>query len=270
MSTETKDTTFLFKPEDEAKLIEVLKSDASRKEKSDACRELSRFSSPDSIAVLSELMADAEMAHMARYALETMQNAAADEALRKALGDLDGVLLVGVIGSVGVRRDTVATEALAKHLGHSDAQVKSAAARALGNVGTVFAAKSLEAALEGADAAQKKNLYEGLLRCAENLAAGGWTEYALEVYDKVRGMDAPHEVKTAALRGAVVLRGEKGLPLIVEALHGDDYTQAMAAARAAQEIPGAEVSEVLAGELASLPADRRELVSMVLVNRSRS
>lgn len=46
-----------------------------------------------------------------------------DEALRDALGKLKGRLLVGVIASIGVRRDAKAVEPLAKMLGSPDVEV---------------------------------------------------------------------------------------------------------------------------------------------------
>ena len=47
---------------------------------------------------------------MARYALEPIPDPSVDDALRDALGKLKGRLLVGVIGSLGVRRDAKAVD----------------------------------------------------------------------------------------------------------------------------------------------------------------
>src|SRR4051812_38746692 len=81
----------------EAKLIEVLKSDAARKEKADACLELARIGSKNSVAALTALLGDEKYAHMARYALEPITDPAVDTALRDALGRLKGRPLIGVI-----------------------------------------------------------------------------------------------------------------------------------------------------------------------------
>ena len=62
---------------------------------------------------------------------------------------------MGVIGSLGVRRDAKAVDAMAKLLTGADAEVAQAAARALGNIGTPEAAKALDAALTGASAANQ-------------------------------------------------------------------------------------------------------------------
>ena len=52
--------------------VAVLKSDAPRKAKADACRELARIGGPDAVPALAELLTDEKLAHMARYALETI------------------------------------------------------------------------------------------------------------------------------------------------------------------------------------------------------
>src|SRR5271157_1921508 len=53
--------------DEEAKLIAVLKSDAPRKAKADACRELARVGTRESVAPLAALLCNEELSHMARY-----------------------------------------------------------------------------------------------------------------------------------------------------------------------------------------------------------
>jgi hypothetical protein len=56
--------------EDEGKLIATLTSaSASRKDKADACRQLSIIGTNKAIVPLASLLGDPEMSHMARYAL---------------------------------------------------------------------------------------------------------------------------------------------------------------------------------------------------------
>ena len=104
----------------EAKLIAVLKSDAPRKAKADACRELGRVGTRDAVAPLAALLCNEELSHMARYGLEPIPDPSVDTALRDALDKVKGRLEVGVIGSIGVRRDPKAVPALVKRLGDSD------------------------------------------------------------------------------------------------------------------------------------------------------
>ncbi|MBL7154226.1 MAG: hypothetical protein ISS79_10960, partial [Phycisphaerae bacterium] len=72
-------------------LISVLKSgDATRKDKADACRLLSFIATKKAVPALAGLLADEELNHMARYALEPIPDRAVDDALLDALGKLKG------------------------------------------------------------------------------------------------------------------------------------------------------------------------------------
>jgi len=245
----------------EAQLLSVLKSDAPRKEKADACRELARVATKESVPVLAALLPDAEMNHMARYALETIPDASADAALRDALGKLNGLQLVGVIGSLGVRHDASADQALAKFLDNADPVVAQAAARALGYIATPAAVKSLEAALAKAPAGNQLALCEGLFRAAEARMAKNQAKDAADIYDGLRKVtSAPHQIRAGSLRGAILARGNAGLPLLLGGLRSEDFILVDAAIRTAQELPGTEISAALASELPKLSTDKQILV----------
>jgi HEAT repeat protein len=245
----------------EAKLIAVLKSGATIEEKSTACRELTRVATKQAVPALAALLGDEKLSHMARYALEAIRDPSVDDALRDALGKVTGRPLQGVIGSLGVRRDAKAVAAIAKLLAAPDAAVAQSAARALGTIGTPEAAKALEAALDGAPVAKQLALCEGLFRAAEALAAEGQSAPSQAIYDRLRGLkNAQQQVRAAALRGAILTRGKDGIPLMLEAIRGADYVQTAAAARAAMELPGAEVTAALGAELPKLPADKQVLL----------
>ena len=91
------------------------------------------------MAPLAALLCNEELSHMARYGLEPIPDPAVDAALRDALEKVKGRLLVGVIGSIGVRRDPKAVAPLVKRLDDPDSEVVQAAARALGRIGTLDA-----------------------------------------------------------------------------------------------------------------------------------
>ena len=250
------------------KLVAVLKSDATQKEKADACRELARIGTKDAVAPLAALLPDEKLSHMARYALETIPDPAVDKALRDAAGKLQGRLLVGVIGSIGVRRDAKAVKLLAKLLHVPDNDVAQAAARALGSIGNPPAAKALLKALDEVPLRNQLAFCEGLLRCAETAAAKGHRQAACAMYDRLRKVAAPQQVRAAALRGAILNRHQDKLPLLTLALHNDDFTLVCAAVRTAQEMPGPEITRLLAGELPALPADRQILLIQTLARRA--
>jgi HEAT repeat protein len=254
----------------EDRLIAVLKSDAPHKEKVDACRQLAIIGTKDAVAPLSALLGDEKLSHMARYGLEPIPEAAVDEALRDALGKLKGRPLVGVIGSIGVRRDAKAVKPLKNILMQhdSDPQVTKAVVRALGKIGNLDAADTLRMALAHAPGANQLALCEGLFRCAEALGSRGERAEAIEIYDELRELDAPHQVRAGALRGAILTRGKDGLGLLRQYLRSDDYILFSAAVQTAQELPGTGVSRALTTGLSQLPADNQILVVWTLGKRT--
>jgi len=269
----------------EAELLAVLRSDATLQEKSAACRQLARIATKEAVPTLAALLGDEKLSHMARYALETIRDPSVDDALRDALGRVQGPPRLGVIGSLGARRDAKAVDALAELLQGTDAA--GAAARALGSIGTPAAADALEDALTnflhgierptGADQRSPSGssnlaaalpLCEGLLRCAEALAADGQSAPSQAIYDRLRGLaDAPPQVRAAALRGAILSRGKDGVPLLVEAIGGSDYALAAAAVRSAMELPGAEIADALVAELPKASIERQGLLILALAER---
>ncbi len=254
--------------QDEPKLIAALKNpDAPQKEKADACRQLAIIGTKDAVAPLAALLGDEKLSHMARYALEPIRDPAVDEALRAALGRLKGMPLVGVIGSIGVRRDAQAVGALTPMLADSDAEVAVAAARALGSIGTSEAAAALQGQLATASAVQRLNVCEGLFRCAEIAASEEQKQRAIAIYDQLRKLDSPHQVRGGALRGAILTRGNDGIALLREYLHRNDYILFSAACQTALEMPGPEVTQALTAVANELPADNQILVIWTLGKR---
>src|SRR5688500_8228481 len=107
--------------EKEREYLKVLQSDAPEAEKALACKHLSVYGSSESVAELSKLLSNERLASWSRIALEVIPGTTADVALRKATASVQGRLLVGVINSIGVRRDAGAVELLSGRLGDNDA-----------------------------------------------------------------------------------------------------------------------------------------------------
>jgi HEAT repeat protein len=255
---------------DEDKLIAVIQSgDATRKEKVDACRGLALIGTKKAVAPLAALLGDNELSHMARYALEPIKDLSVDEALRDALGRVKGKPLVGVIGSIGVRRDAQAVQSLLSILTKDETslEAKSAALRALGQIGTSEAAEVLRVSLDHVPAEGLPDAYEGLFRCAERFTSEGSLSTAIDIYDTLRARKASHQVRAGALRGAILARGKDGLPLLKEHLRSDDYIMFSAACQTALGMPGAEVTQTLAAELKQLSGDKKILVIWTLGKR---
>ncbi|MCL5097351.1 MAG: HEAT repeat domain-containing protein, partial [Candidatus Omnitrophica bacterium] len=250
----------------EDKLIAVLKSDASQKDKVDACRQLAVIGTRNAVPPLVALLGDEQLSHMARYALETIPDPSVDEALRNALVAFRGKPLIGVIGSIGVRRDTEAIPLLAEKLSDLDPVVVRTAAGSLGQIGTLSAAKALEEAWANTPAPRHLDFAEGMLRCAEALAAKGLRKDALAIYDCLRWAQAPHQVRAAGLRGAILASEDDGLALLRKSIRSHDFVLVDAAIRTAIEMPGSEVTQTLASELnkSTLSTDVQVLLAQTM------
>ena len=97
----------------ETRLAAVLKTDVSRDAKDFVCRKLTVIGTAASVPTLAALLADEDLSHMARYALERIPAPEAAQAMRDALPKIDNALKVGVMGSLGVRQDVASVPALA-------------------------------------------------------------------------------------------------------------------------------------------------------------
>ncbi len=259
----------------EADPIAVLKSDAGLEEKQRACIALSFKGGPEAIPVLEPLLLDAEMSHMARYALEPMPFPEAGAALRRALAKSSGNLKVGIINSLANRGDTDCVPAVIASLSDSEPPVAQEAARALGVIATPECATALTDALGKADKASGNHraVCDGILRCAEAFAAKSNQAEAVALYDRLRDVpDAAQEVRTAALRGAVRARGlQEGLPVLAAAVRAEDEAVFIGALRTARELDGGDpVTAALAESLPALSADRKIQIMQVIGHRGGS
>lgn len=254
----------------ESDLIAVLQSTAPKSEKAITCKKLAIYGSEKSVPSLAPLLADKELSSWARIALEAIPGPAADASLRKALNNLEGRLLIGVINSVSVRRDALAVDALVQKLGNTDKDVVSAAAVALGQIGGEKSAKALMQALSDAPVDVRSAVAEGCILSAEWFLAHDRSVDAVKLYDTVRQADVPKQRHIEAIRGAILARGSAGVPLLIEQLQSQDRNRLNVGLRSARELPGRDVTEALAVELDSLSPARRPLLLLALADRSDS
>ncbi|MBI5388188.1 MAG: HEAT repeat domain-containing protein [Verrucomicrobia bacterium] len=250
------------------KLIAVLQSDAPPAEKAITCKRLAVYGNRDAVPALAPLLLSKELNSWARIALEAIPDPACDDALRDALGKVQGRLLVGVMNSIGVRRDAKAVEPLIARLNDADGEVASAAASALGRIGGEQAAAVLVKALLSARKDVVSEVAEGCVRCAEKFLADGKAAEAVTLYDTVRKASVPKQRILEATRGAILARGAAGLPLLVEHLRSTDKGMFSIALSTARELPGQEVTQAVAAEMERSAVDRQTMLVMVLADRA--
>ena len=248
---------------DEATLLSVLQSDKPIFDKAKACQQLAIIGTKDAVPVLAKLLADEQLAHYARFALEPLPDPSVDEALRASLGQLQGGLLVGVVNSIGMRRDVQAIDALKALLENADPAVAGAAACALGRIASPAAIDILKASLAAAEPV-RLSVAEGCLTAADAMEKEGKTELAQSIYDAMRGAELPKYLQIAALAGAIRSRGAQGVALLVEQLKSADDDFFEVGLSMAHLIPGDRITETLIAEV-SKPMPVPESTGPVLV-----
>jgi HEAT repeat protein len=178
----------------------VLRSPASVVAKEYACEKLALIGGPDSTAALAELLLNASLAHAATNALQVMPCAEAGAALRTSLSKLTGLPLAGALTALGMRRDTADVEAIAKYLGDSSRAVASAAAFALGEIGSAAAASALREFLTKTPADVKAAAADAALVGAERLKSAGNSDAAKALLKALLATEPSAHVRAAAIR----------------------------------------------------------------------
>jgi len=254
----------------EQEYIAVLQSESPAANKAMACKKLAVHGTDAAVPDLAKLLSDEQLASWARIALEAIPGTAADEALRTAAGSLDGQLLVGVVNSIGVRRDAGALELLSGLMQNQDALVASCAAVALGRIGNEAATAKLRESLAGAPDGVKSAVAEACVLCAERALADGNSAQAIEIYDQVRAAEVPLQRRIEATRGAILARGDDGIPLLVEQLHAGDKNYFQIALTTARELPGNKIDAALAAELPTMAPFRAPMLVATMADRPQT
>jgi HEAT repeat protein len=254
----------------EAELLEVLRGDAPGSDKAIACKRLAVFGSAAAVPDLAKLLSDEKFSSWSRIALEAIPGEEANEALRTAASQLQGRLLIGVINSLGVRRDVKAVELLAGKLKDAEPAVGASAAVALGNIGGEAASKVLRDALATTNSDVRSAVAEGCILCAEQLLKGGNASVAVELYDQVRKTELPKQRLVEATRGAILARGADGIPLLMEQLRSNDKAMFQLGLTAARELSVKEAVPALLAELNQADPEKAVLIVQALADRQGS
>ncbi len=190
----------------EGKLVAVLGESVSRDAKDYCCRILRVVGSADCVPALAAMLDNKELAHSARYALQSIPDPAAGKALRDALPKSSGALKIGIIGSLGARRDVEAVAAMAECLNDTDEAIAQAAAHALGAIGSIDAAKALTDFAPKSGALVRPAVIDARLECAEQLLKDGKKSEAFDIYKSLSGDEQSKHVRLAAKQGMLAAR----------------------------------------------------------------
>jgi HEAT repeat protein len=226
--------------------------------------QLERIGKGESVPCLAKLMEaeDPILRDYARRALEKNPDASATEALLKALSKAkEPTWRIGLMNSLGVRRAESATGPVSQALADQDAKVAAAAAATLGRIGSVQAAKALQAALDRPAGPVSARAAEALIAIAQDRAgrqdAAGAGELFWSVYQKATQPTGglPASIRPAAITGLILCNSDKGISQIEAWIRDSDPKVRAAVVQASRNAPSKVPSQTLARLVAGLSPD---------------
>ncbi len=257
-------------PKVEERFIAFLNGKATLEGRKFVCEQLSLIGTNASVPVLSGLLADPPTSDMARYALERISAPQAAEALRAALSKVSGKERVGVINSLGQKRDSPAVALLAPLAMNPDQPTAIAAVAALGRIGDDASFKALAGLRKMLSGPIRESVLDAYVRCLDDMVTRGDKAQALAGYRELYSSTEPPMTRVAALRAIAGLEGPKATQTLAEAVEkGDDDVRAVAIGLLAA-IPSPEVTSLLTGAYPKLPPRGRVQLLTALVTRGDS
>ena len=245
-------------------LIQVLRSEAPYMEKLLACKKLGQLGAAEAVPALTPLLfEDERLSHAARIALEAIPDPSAGKALLESLPRLEGLPRVGVIQSLGVRREKAAVGALGDLLAQGDLLAAVAAADALGKIATPEAVFILQERFADSPMPVRKAIANALLEIGENLCQQGERASALQIFAKVAEAEVPLYVRLAAQRAAILADKEDWQSRLIKLLRGERAEFALAL-EVARLLPPEKVASTLANEVPNQDPERQSLLAELL------
>jgi HEAT repeat protein len=164
---------------------------------------LAMVGTKEAVPALAALLSDERLSDYARFGLVPIPDPSVDSALRAALQKTKGRQRVGVVVSIGQRKDTGAIATLAKLMYAPDAELAQAAAAAIGQIGGTQAIAALRDGLAKTKGGVRSAVAGAALVAADGLAAQGDRSAALAAYSALNRPDLPKSIRLAAMHSTI-------------------------------------------------------------------
>ena len=150
-------------------MIKVLKSNASNDGKLLICKYLGTIGGNSSLPVLRKMLFTPSSSNMALIALTSIPGEEASKTLIGALENNEGEALIGIINTLGLRRDPKANQPLNGFISSEDQHVANASIHALGTIGGEQASQILQEAFVSTTNTRKWKIAEAWIKSVESL-----------------------------------------------------------------------------------------------------
>ncbi len=272
----------------EQELLAVLSSPAAPEARRFACLQLRAVGSAQAVSALAEALPDPELGSAALAALEVLPDPAAGAALRAALKTAEGPRLIGLINALARRAESASVPVLVPRLERPEPDVVAAAVLALGRIADDTALDALRALAvhfdprvadgdgpvtwvqpaESVKPVLAPALAEAFLTCAEKFRAGGRTELAAAIFERLyEAESAPAAARVAALRGWVEVAPERAAPTVFDLLESGTDGWDRIALGLLRALPAEQITAALAPRLSALPPAKQAALLPLLAER---
>jgi len=251
----------------EQALIDALSAAAADDAKQFYCRQLRTIGTDTCVPLLESMLNDAEISHMARFALGRIGSPAAVEAMQRALGKTSGKVKAGIINTLAQLNCAKGLSDYLKAMDDSDTDVAVAGIRAAGKFPCDSSIVKLQKMRTSVSRDVAVEIDAALLRSAETLLADGNKAKVQELYEAFYASDYPEHLRTAGLRGLAKVKGEEAADLLVKAIQGDNGVLRRNAIALMTLIKGKKTTDTFVKLLKTLPADGQELIVLSLGER---
>lgn len=261
----------------ENRFLEILAANTTLAGKQFACEKLRMIGTEASVPVLVKMLSDSATVEMARYALEGIPGKAVNAVLRQALQNENSIGTIGIITTLGQRRDGQAVPTLKKLMYDRDVWTVAAAIAALGEIATPQAADLLIEASKNITDDMQPRLLDAYLVCADRLHDDGQSQKTLAMYKELYESNAPVEFRAAALRGLALApldRLPTGLAdsanageIIMAAFRSETPEIRTEAIQLVSAVQDRQAARIIATELPNLPAESQVQLLTALSER---
>ena len=186
------------------------------------CQQLFRVGTAAEVPLVAPLLLDAKVCDASRLFLERVDSPAAAEALRNALGKIEGRTRIGIVNSLSLKQDPAAVELIVKMTRDADPEMVRAAWRALGNFGSQEVGEFFVAQLKKLDKAN--NMVEAAaIRCSILLAKNGNADLAAQIDALLDDPQRSAATRQAGIKAAYDRADDQGKKnLVAQWVQSDD------------------------------------------------
>lgn len=231
----------------------LLDTDASYEAKQFICRQLAKIGTSKEVPLLVRMLTEDKFSEMARYGLGPIPGPEVDAALITALAQTQGKVRMGIINTMGYRRNQESIVVLTPFITDGDKELARAALSAVGHIGGTQASQALIRNLGASRPEDRFLVADTLLACADGFVAQGQKEKASELYATMLNPEMPVMTQSAALRGLAGVGAKGVIRHVLAALRSEDPVIQKSGMSCIQMMEGREITQDFAREIPNLP-----------------